>query len=517
MQNKKQQMAAFIAVVYTLTTITVFQAYQSSHSFLGMTLKLSQGINFLVMAIFTLLNMTMLWQAAIYLVFGRLRLIEQEHILERLPFTVINLIMMTSVFRRLHTAYIVMLGVTLLVLKVFHWILRDRLEGLLQGINDRTSFRDLFFTKFTKNLFLFGIIDLYLIKKFFWCPFFDFHLIENLNYTESDYITLIFGMEFGVLFLDWINLSMNTALNFWEFYLSNQTVENTDGNEEDEDDGISFNGLEGKFMYEKIIDVVTTFLRTLIHIRMMFPLKIQYMGIKDVIWDCLILYQGIVALKKIRQNNRQLDDKLPNLTAADLVNHDNICIVCMDDLVHMREEEAEEDFVVTQAKIDNMSKAKRPKKLPCGHMLHLSCLKNWMERSQTCPICRLAVFDEKGNIKLPTTAHESSNDTASERVRYTETPTPTQSHATTATPEPMGASSNITSSSSLYVQLQSQQTQQNHQQDEENDWYEFPIETTKQNAIIFTLHDSHNTELRSAITKTKRAAPVTIPSHSITY
>lgn len=44
------------------------------------------------------------------------------------------------------------------------------------------------------------------------------------------------------------------------------------------------------------------------------------------------------------------------------------------------------------------NKNKKPKRLPCGHILHLSCLKNWMERSQTCPICRLPVFDEKGNV-----------------------------------------------------------------------------------------------------------------------
>lgn len=35
----------------------------------------------------------------------------------------------------------------------------------------------------------------------------------------------------------------------------------------------------------------------------------------------------------------------------------------------------------------------RPKKLPCGHILHLGCLKSWLERQQVCPTCRRSVTD----------------------------------------------------------------------------------------------------------------------------
>jgi len=33
----------------------------------------------------------------------------------------------------------------------------------------------------------------------------------------------------------------------------------------------------------------------------------------------------------------------------------------------------------------------RAKKLPCGHILHLRCLKSWLERQQVCPTCRRPV------------------------------------------------------------------------------------------------------------------------------
>lgn len=38
----------------------------------------------------------------------------------------------------------------------------------------------------------------------------------------------------------------------------------------------------------------------------------------------------------------------------------------------------------------------RPKKLPCGHTLHLGCLKSWLERQQVCPTCRTPVTAARG-------------------------------------------------------------------------------------------------------------------------
>ena len=30
----------------------------------------------------------------------------------------------------------------------------------------------------------------------------------------------------------------------------------------------------------------------------------------------------------------------------------------------------------------------RAKKLPCGHLFHLDCLRMWLQHQQTCPLCR---------------------------------------------------------------------------------------------------------------------------------
>ena len=35
------------------------------------------------------------------------------------------------------------------------------------------------------------------------------------------------------------------------------------------------------------------------------------------------------------------------------------------------------------------------KKLPCGHILHMHCLRSWLERQQVCPICTSPVLQEE--------------------------------------------------------------------------------------------------------------------------
>jgi E3 ubiquitin-protein ligase synoviolin len=57
-------------------------------------------------------------------------------------------------------------------------------------------------------------------------------------------------------------------------------------------------------------------------------------------------------------------------TAEDIERVGGTCIICRDDMVD------------TEAL----------KKLACGHVFHLSCLQSWLERQQTCPICRSDIF-----------------------------------------------------------------------------------------------------------------------------
>ncbi len=71
-------------------------------------------------------------------------------------------------------------------------------------------------------------------------------------------------------------------------------------------------------------------------------------------------------------------NKYADATEEDLA-RENTCIICREDM-HVFDPN-------DPAHIERT----RPKKLPCGHILHLGCLKSWMERQQVCPTCRRSV------------------------------------------------------------------------------------------------------------------------------
>ncbi|KEY64823.1 hypothetical protein S7711_09155 [Stachybotrys chartarum IBT 7711] len=75
--------------------------------------------------------------------------------------------------------------------------------------------------------------------------------------------------------------------------------------------------------------------------------------------------------------------RYPDATEEDL-SRENTCIIC-------REEMHPWNPANNPGAIDRV----RPKKLPCGHILHLGCLKSWLERQQVCPTCRTPVTEER--------------------------------------------------------------------------------------------------------------------------
>ncbi|SMN18905.1 similar to Saccharomyces cerevisiae YOL013C HRD1 Ubiquitin-protein ligase required for endoplasmic reticulum-associated degradation (ERAD) of misfolded proteins [Maudiozyma saulgeensis] len=517
--TRRKQLATFTVVMYILTISAIINSYNASRTFLQMSLKLSSGVNLLILMVFGLLNLALIWNVITWILFGELRLIEQEHIFERVPFSVLGIIIMTSMFSEYHLMTLISLSGGLIALKIYHWILKDRLEQRLQAINNETKFRNLIFSQYIRNLIIFCVVEFW-VAHYFWTKYIfrndltdDDVQIINIGYGIGNFqakikgnydsymsVFLLFGMEFCVLFVDHLELASHTILNYYEFYLNDrrqqrrhhnhiripteilsdtdesdiQSDEEINDNDDDDEDSPD-DGLENKFIYEKIIDIVSRVAKTALHVLILC--RLQIVVIKDIIWDLMSLYKGITSLWKIYKNNRQLDDKLPNIDIIDLMDHDNICIVCMDDLVSIPSDKIlkhendndKEKKLLTQLDIDNIKKFKRPKKLPCGHMLHLSCLKNWMERSQTCPICRLAVFDENGKVKpsivplRPRSNNTNTNETVSPADITTE-----------------GPSSGISTNTDIEINIGSSPIDINDTQHES--WYTFDIKDINKDA-----------------------------------
>lgn len=112
---------------------------------------------------------------------------------------------------------------------------------------------------------------------------------------------------------------------------------------------------------------------------------------------------------RFRNATRDMDDKYPDATREEIARED-LCIICREQMLswdelmqQQQQQQQEEGFRQSEEQggtqppprsreeLERESQRCRPKKLPCGHILHASCLRSWMERQQICPTCRRPV------------------------------------------------------------------------------------------------------------------------------
>lgn len=101
---------------------------------------------------------------------------------------------------------------------------------------------------------------------------------------------------------------------------------------------------------------------------------------RDLFMTLRSFIKRMTALLRYQQALKDMN-KYPDATAEELGREDT-CIIC-------REEMHPWD-TANPGQVERS----RPKKLPCGHILHFGCLKSWLERQQVCPTCRRSVVME---------------------------------------------------------------------------------------------------------------------------
>lgn len=107
---------------------------------------------------------------------------------------------------------------------------------------------------------------------------------------------------------------------------------------------------------------------------MFYGLPIHIM--RDLFMTARSFVKRLGALMRYRKALQDMN-KYPDATQEELEREDT-CIICREE---MRPWNPDAGAV----------ERSRPKKLPCGHILHFGCLKSWLERQQVCPTCRRSV------------------------------------------------------------------------------------------------------------------------------
>ncbi|SCU91215.1 LAFA_0F02498g1_1 [Lachancea sp. 'fantastica'] len=367
---RRSQFAAYTLATYVGAIWSLFNCLQSSLSYLEATLKLCQGANLIIQCNFVVINTILLWKGLSKLLFGELRLLEYEHIFEKLSFTLVSSFFVTSMYSGNELLGVLAFEGALIFVKVFHWVLKDRLEYVIQNTDENTSLIRFVFSKFVFNICFLAWVDYATVAYFYKSATF-----RGKRALDGSTQSILFGTSFAMLFVDVLEVALKTLI------LAVELRQLRRAQAQNEEEGA---GLEGKFIYEMISELICRCIKVGLHSLLLFALFMPVMVVKDIIWDSLAIFQTSRLIWKTLRSNRQIDEKLPTVTRSELDSADErMCIVCMDDMLPTDE--------ITHPRL-------KPKRLPCSHTLHLGCLKSWMERSQTCPICRVAVFDEKGNV-----------------------------------------------------------------------------------------------------------------------
>lgn len=335
------------------------------------------------------------------LCFGQLRPVEIEQLYEKAWFAVTETCLAMTVFREEVGAFFLVMFTALITGKVWGWIGEGRVEILEQQppANPR-----LFHTRLSISLLTSVIYNFLLLH----------YSVNTVVQQARPDMMVMFLFEFAVLAISSVHTSLRYILSLVEQRVvkaqTQQRLEQrrseiraerneilrrrelgevTEGETEEalprEDDidemDIEVPGWESKGQWVLSLDLVADFLKLCIYAAFFFVLLFFYGLPIHIMRDLFMTTRSFVkrlgALLRYRQALRDMN-KYPDATEEELSREDT-CIICR-----------EEMHPWDPANPGQVERS-RPKKLPCGHILHFGCLKSWLERQQVCPTCRSSV------------------------------------------------------------------------------------------------------------------------------
>lgn len=376
----------------------------------------------------------LLWMlATIRLFFGELRVIEMEHIADRIPFSMVTLLFLLLDDENLILDWI-WFGLTL-CMKVYHTIVYDRIDFLQVKIVSRLSdsvgavhHRWGVLAMYTGDisvllLLLFMILDVLMAKLL------AYDVFQGLGSIES----LLFGIQFGVMGIESFSYLGKLALNMCEvlYYrasfgsrlvsaaraagassgvspnersadansdapeITHDTEDFSDWDDDDFDEQV----WENKAFYVQTFSIFLSALKASFYMLFLWiiwshsNLALPGTILQGSITSIYLLYKQAIQFRLFLYQSRRLDNFLSTATETELAAADHMCIICRENM----------HWPATYERMRKrpLHPRKYPKKLRCGHILHLACLKDWLERSESCPLCRKKVFQlssEPGSV-----------------------------------------------------------------------------------------------------------------------
>lgn len=386
-----------------MANVVLARAYYERPNFYSAAVYISQSTGSLMF----LVNLMLIVAASFgyglqRLFYGPLRPIETEQLYDKAWFAVSETLLAMTIFRDDIGLWFFAMFLCLLAGKVWQWIGEGRVEFLEQQppANPR-----LFHTRLASSLILSVFFDVFMTQ----------YCVSSILSASRPGVMVMFGFEYVLLAIASISTLMRYGLSLVELVVTQRqekardearrvareqarqqaAAEGVDTSvevEDIDDDDVDVPGWEEKGRWVFYLDLATDFVKASVYLGF-FTVLMTFYGIpihimRDLFMSVRSLIKRINDFIQYRNATRDMNTRYPDATGDDL-SRENICIVCREEMRPWTQPGAEE--AQPGGRVDERQ---RPKKLPCGHILHFSCLRSWLERQQVCPTCRRPVLGE---------------------------------------------------------------------------------------------------------------------------
>ncbi|CAK7919069.1 hypothetical protein CAAN3_26S00826 [[Candida] anglica] len=434
MKQSSRYLLVYAAASILVALWAVYDSLDKAVDYFTLAVELTQNYKLGILLNLVLLVFIGVGQASIIGLFGALRILEIEHVVEKLPMFMVNLLFNLTITDSNLILNCLLLGLAV-ISKIHHVILVDRFDFihvrlLNNAENDSALTRGDIISQYCKCWY-FWYIPMFIIGGFTTAKFLVYDVFKGVNSV----ICLLFGFQFAVQEVELLTYFGKVLLNMYEIIVYREVddeeeeeeeeveveveveveeegieigaggVTESDNGADDEDDGneIDFDDdddneivWENKAYYIKAIDIASAVLKAVSHLGFIYLLMVTSnlslpISMLSGTYSSLVqIYKEFSQLLLFIESSKKLDTLLPNATSVDLESGDNLCSICREDM-HAVDEGSETSHKQVSAR-------KFPKKLPCGHIIHMGCLKEWLERSEFCPLCRRKVFVSAADI-----------------------------------------------------------------------------------------------------------------------
>ncbi|TKA72874.1 hypothetical protein B0A55_06649 [Friedmanniomyces simplex] len=352
--------------------------------------------------------------------YGPLRPIEIEQLSEKAWYAVLDTLLAMPSFREDVGGWLLCMFVLLLAGKVWGWIGEGRVDVMEQGQPTSGNSR-LVHARLATSLVLSVVFDVGMLD----------YCVESVMADPRPGMMVIFTFEFAVLSIfSTFTLSryclslaqarieqkqMEEAIEARKSEIraeraaarQNETAEGrpapaSPADEEPidvDENEVDVPGWEDKRRYLFALEVFTDFIKLMIYI-VFFTVSITFNGLpmhimRDVYMTFASFSKRVSDYVAYRKATSDMNTRYPDATTEEI--RGDACIVCRESMLAWEQPATGQAQAAQGQPAPAHAPARRDeglraKKLPCGHILHLRCLKAWLERQQVCPTCRRPVI-----------------------------------------------------------------------------------------------------------------------------